>query len=206
MSAGCDDDVSPELALVDPELRKRLILQEAAAEASLPLLGAGGGRDDVRHEDAAARSRARMALPLAATVLIAVGVAVTVVRMHDRAVHRAAGRPPAASVSPRTNAAPVTSAKAARRPPRTSGREFAWAPVKSADAYEVEILRNGTIVFSATTTASHIHVPARWRRHGRALTLATGLYHWYVWPVARHSSGNVRGPAVVATTFEIGKP
>jgi hypothetical protein len=61
------------------------------------------------------------------------------------------------------------------------------------------------MVYSATTIRPRVHVPGRWHREGRLTTLSAGIYHWYVWPIMRRHAHSARGPAVVATTFEVGK-
>ena len=81
-------------------------------------------------------------------------------------------------------------------------RNFAWAPVAGATGYDVEIQRDGTIVYSTRTTVPHIRVPARWTRGAESLSLTPGTYHWYVWPL---KGSDRRNPAVVATTFEISR-
>jgi hypothetical protein len=82
-----------------------------------------------------------------------------------------------------------------------SGRNFAWAPVKGASEYDVEIRRNGEVVYTAKTSVSHVRVPVQWERGGLKLTLSPGAYQWYVWPLL--GAGGRRGAAVVATTFLI---
>ena len=80
-------------------------------------------------------------------------------------------------------------------------RNFAWAPVTGATAYDVEIRRDGTTVYSTKTTVPHIRVPAQWTRGGQTFALTPGTYQWFVWPVRSAH----RGPAVVSTTFEINR-
>jgi len=89
--------------------------------------------------------------------------------------------------------------------PAPVARNFAWAPVKGATAYVVEIRRDGAVVYTARPTAARVTVPARWQRGARSFALTPGTYQWDVWPVRRSGTGDRRGPAVVATTFRVGR-
>jgi hypothetical protein len=81
-----------------------------------------------------------------------------------------------------------------------------WPPVAKASAYAIEITHNGESIYSATTSVPHIHVPGRWRRDGRTITLAPGTYRWYVWPIFRVGSTTQRStPTVVASKLEIAR-
>ena len=201
-----DDPVSPELALVDLELRKRLAMQDdEVGAAPQPSIRSSSRREAGLIEAQRAHRRARVVVAFVAAALTVVGVAVAVARTHGRAPARSPTGSTAASVSSSTTVTtPAASGKKTlNAPDGPSGRDFAWAPVNGATTYEVAILRNGTVVFSATTTAARVHVPAHWERGGRALTLSAGNYHWYVWPILRQGSHTTRGSAVVATTFKI---
>jgi hypothetical protein len=85
-----------------------------------------------------------------------------------------------------------------------SSRTLAWAPVANASAYVVEIIRNGQLIYSSTTSDPRVSVPGEWQRDGRSMTLSSGTYRWYVWPIigsgatARRSSR-----AVVASKLAI---
>ena len=163
-----EDQVSPELALVDSGLRE----QQPAAGPAGSLDAAPRARRSRRRR----RSRLGVVLVLLVAILVA-GVAAAVLIRH-------------ANTS--TSAAPVP-------------RDFAWAPVAGARAYDVEIRRGESIVYSTRTTAPHVRVPARWTRGGQTFSLTPGTYQWYVWPLERSGTGVRRGPAVVATTFAVGR-
>lgn len=100
----------------------------------------------------------------------------------------------------------TTSAGGGAKAGDSAARDFAWGPVKGATAYDVQMVRDGQVVLSRRTTAPHVTVPARWERNGQTVALTAGTYQWFVWPVRRSGSGMRRGPAVVATTFRVGRP
>ena len=190
-----NDPVSPELALVDPTLRERIAMDEQAQAAPEvhPPDGVPAVETDVSTGHAVERRRSRRLVGGAA------GIAATCCgcRCDDRA-HR--------DVSSRRISCPCPDGRHRIRLPRPhvsgpSGRSFAWAPVERASEYDVEIRRNGEVVYTATTSVPHVRVPAQWERGGLKLTLSPGAYRWYVWPVL--GAGGRRGAAVVATTFLI---
>ena len=139
---------------------------------------AASGATRARRSRRRGRSRLAVALVLLVALLVA-GVATTVlIRRAD---------------TPASTAAPIA-------------RDFAWAPVTGATAYDVEIRRDDAIVYSTRTTAPHVRVPAQWTRGAQTFALTPGTYRWYVWPVKRSGTGARRSPAVVATTFEVTRP
>jgi len=79
-------------------------------------------------------------------------------------------------------------------------RRFAWAPVKAAEGYHVELYRGSDRVFAGESRVPTISVPARWTYAGKTRTLAPGDYRWYVWPV---TSGTRGVNAIVQTTLVV---
>jgi hypothetical protein len=192
------EPASPELALVDPALRARLVVREmffaelSGVERPVAARSAGARRLLVGVGLAAALSAAAAAGVYAALLLPAGPEGV-------RVLARSASTPNAPVPSR------VAAAHAAASPaqPASSGRTFAWAPVAGARSYVLEVVRSGDLVYTRTTSATNVRVPARWRRAGESLTLSPGRYTWYVWPVFGHGGGEHRGAAAVAATLEI---
>ena len=189
-----DDPISPELVLVDSSLRERLALKNLQVEAEVPDVSstgaaeAGGERGPFTH-----RRTLTAAVLLVAAVAAGVGITLFVVGHRATPAHRST--PAVSTASP---ASPTTS-------PRTgsAGRDFAWAPVKGASRYDVQIRRAGKIIYSTTTSAPRVRIPREWQRSGRTLVLSPGTYQWYVWPMVGSGAGSRRGAAVVATTFTV---
>lgn len=187
-----DDAVSPELALVDATIRDRLIEEdEGPSEDRVeePIRGADGS------EANPPTKRRRGRVVVGAAVLAAV-VAVVAAGIRLQASGGGASRAETST----TTTTPTAVSPAASR---STGRNFAWAPVRGASEYDVEIRRNSGVVYTATTSAPHVTVPAQWVRAGRKLELSPGTYSWYVWPVLTDGSRRRRGAAVVATTFVV---
>jgi hypothetical protein len=80
--------------------------------------------------------------------------------------------------SAKTSGAPKTAAAA-------PARRFAWAPVKGAVGYRVELFRGNQQVLRTTTKQPVYELPASWKHQGRAERLTPGAYRWYVWPVLK---------------------
>jgi len=191
LGATLDDPVSPELALVDSALRDRLSLDTEAAQATVeepqPTPDADG-----RHDRKGETHRRYRRFVVASVILVAAAIvaALAVAHVDEHGGSGAARATTTATLSPSTAAGEH----------RSVGRDFAWAPVRGASGYDVEIQRNGEIVYATRTSVAHLTVPLRWKLGGPTRSLSPGTYRWYVWPVVRGR----RGPAVVATTFQLG--
>jgi hypothetical protein len=187
------DPVSPELALVDTDLRDRLVSVPDPPQAPRPAVVAEIEPEPVVRHRATAREALRRRRGFRVGLALAAVLAVC-------GVVAAAGFGVFASTPPAetTGALPIAAG------PR--GRDFAWAPAARAVGYDVEIRHNGAVLYSASTTEPRLHLPNRWTHAGGAVTLSPGTYTWYVWPVAGTGATRARGPAIVATTFTIAGP
>ena len=196
-----EDAVSPELALVDSELRSRLAASERAVwepgrtSSSAPAVASA--------LTAAAEPRRHRRRVVLLAVLASAAIAVAAFALaRDRRGTRDTGASDAAPAAPASagSARSATSALGSGLG-ASAGRNFVWAPAHGAVRYDIEIVRTGTVVFSEVTTVPHVHIPVTWRLGGRLETLAPGTYHWYVWPVTPAGRTIRHGPAIVATTF-----
>jgi hypothetical protein len=75
--------------------------------------------------------------------------------------------------------------------------------VPGARSYVVELARNDSVVYTRTTSATTVEVPAGWRHGGKRFALSAGRYRWYVWPLLGAPGSERRGPAAVSATLEI---
>ena len=62
------------------------------------------------------------------------------------------------------------------------GDLLAWAPVKGASYYNVQIYRGSRKVLSIWPKQPKLALPRTWSYDGKADRLAPGHYRWYVWP------------------------
>jgi hypothetical protein len=62
------------------------------------------------------------------------------------------------------------------------GAVLAWAPVRGATYYNVQIFRGSRKVLSAWPTKPRLRLQRRWMYAGKQQRLARGRYRWYVWP------------------------
>jgi hypothetical protein len=65
---------------------------------------------------------------------------------------------------------------------RVKGRpRLTWTPTRGASYYNVQLVRNGTILSVWPRTTS-LMLPRSWVFHGHRYRLHRGVYRWYVWP------------------------
>jgi hypothetical protein len=195
-----DEPVSPELALVDPELRRRLIdisletvavpLRTVAEPPSRPQIDeAERSVPAPQPEQAftavapAVRKPFHRRLPLAsfaAPTLVVLGyIAATSAPFSHLTGGSAHSGWPATSVSAATLRPPV----AGRSAPSGPSVRFAWAPVGGATSYEVEVYHHNVRAYAGSTSQSSIEIPESSSRPALPNTLSPGRYRWYVWPV-----------------------
>lgn len=81
-----------------------------------------------------------------------------------------------------------------------TAQRLAWAPAPGASAYDIELFREASLVFAATTSKPRITIPTRWTFGGRAHRLEAVEYRWYVWPIV---TGRRAASAVVQARLAV---
>jgi hypothetical protein len=220
--------ISPELALVDPELarRARALLTEpestlerldaaraasriASAQRRLQALPPGEEPRRRRLRPTGSRSWAVAALGVTASLLI--GASLAGVRVDLRGSPASAEGPavelPRAPSPTGTTGADRTAPTGSRRSRTTvtarQPHRFAWAPAAGASSYHFELFRGRSKVFEADTEGALATVPARWTQRGEPRSLEPGSYRWYVWPVA---AGRRAAEAIVQADLTVARP
>ena len=177
--------ISPELALVDPELaeaaRARLPERPSPAEATAPPPSpppevAPEERPRDRLEPVADDRRGPRSWLRTIVVVGVVTVAGTSAMLarsgratDDEAVTSVTARPPA----PATPTTPLSS------PP--TGETFVWAPTPDTRSYEFQLFRGAERIFRARVSEPRLVLPQRWVHEGYSESLTPGSYRWYVW-------------------------
>jgi hypothetical protein len=154
--------LSPELALVDPDLA-------AAARALLPepLLVRPTHTRQVRRRRTRSWRLERRDLAIAAVGLlagVAMGAAVT------RAGDPTAGGTQQPVVTP------------AARSPARAPLTIHWAAGGAAAYFDFVLWRDGTRVLDTWPASAHTVVPAAWTYRGKRYKLTGGRYSWFVYP------------------------
>jgi hypothetical protein len=177
--------LSPELAMVDEELRR--------AACAGAVFARGGAPAEIAHRNLVVvtdRRAPRLSLLLLLAALSAMALALLASAGDGdprRSESRASISRPAMPSLGRTSDAPAERAAATPRSPvdRAASRRFSWAPVVGATGYRVEFFRDGdgARILARTTSDSGITIPARWSHERRTESLRSGSYRWYVWPV-----------------------
>jgi hypothetical protein len=201
-----EEPISPELALVDPELRRRALACLPDPPWMAFALPAATKRDAVPAPAPQPKPRRRAGRLAIAAILIAVVVAALLAVELTRPA-------PAVEEVPAGEAAadaPVRSAAASRgshllRHVAGHGplREFAWAPVRGAAAYRFALARGTAEILSARTPEARIAIPHSWRYDGRAYRLTPGTYRWVVRPAFRSHGGIRYGSPVVSSRLTV---
>jgi hypothetical protein len=199
--------VSPELALVDPELAVRARelleprdtidhLEQLSAIARRSALASGADTNSAspaatqrRVRRRSARAAAGVATAVAMSAALLLGVRVDL-RGSDAVADPTT---PSSIVDPAQEPPAGVRAQAPQR--------FAWAPTDGAAAYHVEVFRGATKVFAADTKQPLAELPASWTYGGALQRLDPGEYRWYVWPIVegrRAASATVQARLIVS--------
>jgi len=202
------DPVSPELALVDPELAHR-------ATALLP--DAPGIRIAGRHETVeilplsvpvlATRRRVSPALASAAG-LVALAVAGVAWWMAPSVPEREPvvqfRAPAAAPVVPSTSVPEPVPAQSPVAPtprpgsPAVEPPRFVWPAAPGALGYRVALYRAGVQIFERDVSSTALDFPASWTYGGKLESLTRGTYQWIVWPLVALDPDRAGEPIVSA--------
>jgi hypothetical protein len=218
------EQVSPELVLVDPDLRRLLIEQYASDVLETPVepLSANGiaavsplpARSGVRSHGRPQLRLLLAALGGSAATLFGVLVADLVTSSPARVITSVAAaplKPPPSRHTTHATLQPSSEVFTAARPTSTLStarnvkpkatpppqvRQFAWAPVPGASAYEVAFFRNNVRAYDIRTRRAIVSIT-----EGLGKTnLSPGTYQWYVWPIR---SGRRVRVAVVRSRFVV---
>jgi len=184
--------VTPELALVSPELaeRERALLPPPGTvrwgtyPPRPPAVSpkAAGARPKRRAGRLVPRvrrvPRRRRGLVLWVALGAAVVAAIVVVPLARRSprahLESVPPAPPGATTAPARALPPGAS--------RRGGRVLAWPVVGRASYYDVQVYRGRRKVFEAWPVTARLVLPSSWVFRGRAYRLTRGIYTWYVWP------------------------
>jgi hypothetical protein len=208
-----DDVVSPELALVDPELAARA-RDGALPDLALHRLAAAAAAGDV--DDALPRStlrglRGRVPVTPVLTLLAIATVSLVVTSLtgpdsaHGEAPTVSARSSPSSgtghapnggNATVHTSAASRTPAAApVKRASRSQGPRFAstattlvWHRSPRATSYEVELLRGDAVIFTSTSPSSQVVLPTSWQRGGKSYSIHPED-RAFVWPVVNGRRG-----------------
>ena len=209
--------LSPELALVDPELGRaaRALLADLPGIVHPPASHAPIGRSMFGRRVPSSPARPvrerhsrRLLVGVAAATMLALLLFDVRVEVGERpavADSSPSETPPASSAGSVSGAsgpatAPPTRRATTKKPFRATDRRFAWAPVPGASGYHVEFFRGSARVFADETTDPLLTVPAEWTLDGSKRALRPGTYRWYVWPIVE---GRREPHAVVQATLSI---
>jgi hypothetical protein len=224
------EPVSPELALVDPELARnaRARLPDPSERQRPAAAPASWEAERPRASRVVRALRVAAAVVLAGTLALPAVTALTrdsstqstssprgdgpgsPVRGEVRSALRATAAPARPTPARPRAAAARRERPAARRraatAPRPAARTFVWVPVRGADGYEVQFFRGARRVLLTRTQRPRLVVPAaRGRGTARRPSLRPGAYRWYVWPLFRTRTGLRRGDAVVQARLVVSR-
>lgn len=182
--------VTPELALVDPELaaawRERLpdpVSLKPAPLASGAQFAGDRAEQAPPHTPAAARRRTRRVWVMTG----ALGVAAAALAL---VLWRDGGRGDGVRAQPSRTT--TTTGSAHESQPQT----FVWAAASGSVGYEFQLFRGTTLVYRARARTPRFELPRSWQRGGRSYSLEPGGYRWYVWSISA-STGRPDPVAIV---------
>jgi hypothetical protein len=189
-----EEELTPELALVDPELALRARERLSQEPSPPPQPGPGSPADTApavagdgsEPTPPPPRRRLRSHIMLMAAVAVgagAVGVAIPAIFFSDSPVSRpVTGGPPTAGVASATGIAPTATATPKGLPASAQPRTFGWVPVDGARHYHVAFFRGRAKIFETWPRRPRVELPAQWTFNGRRERLSPGTYRWVVRP------------------------
>jgi hypothetical protein len=200
--------LSPELALIDPDLARVAREQQTRAPADAALVAGTHARTSSHSESPSRPRRRRRRFVWAAALITAIAAGVLFLPSDKllRTAHlrgtshgrQAQPETPTNMGSSRTGSKRATSASAAALG-RASQASFGWVPVRNASYYVVRFFRGDRRVFEARPAQPRLVLPLRWRFGGRRYRLEPGRYHWSVRPgFGRRSAERLGKPIVDA--------
>jgi hypothetical protein len=199
-------EISPELVLVDPELRALALAQLPEVvpwtppRPPAPPLAAPSATNGT-----GARWGARLGAVALRTIFVAsiIANAVFVVSLHDAGPttslsdarvlgtssvrtrlleHEAIVRPPPRADETQQSSPTRVTAGAARVTTRLDHPRLHWVRVASASYYNVVLWRGHRRVLDLWPTTTHVLLPRTWNRGGARGSLVPGRYIWFVYP------------------------
>lgn len=221
------DVISPELALVDPQIARSTAagptVASTASTATTTSRSTEAAARTPRTEAAATRGRAhdsgvdgiprrgrhlRFAWVLVGLVVLTGGVFFLpssrwTSAAYDRVVGWHPTRPSGGSAG---EVAATTKTRAAARLAALQPHAFGWVSVPKATYYRVRFFRDRRKVFEALPVQSRIVLPGKWRFNGRRYRLDAGRYRWVVEPGFGPPSRKQYGKAVVAADWVAAAP
>lgn len=194
--------ISPELALVDPELAARARAALPARVSYLPAPPARALRLVVAElpSDGQPSGISQHPVLFAAAAFVAGAVAATAAWTLLPLSSDQSSPPPAFPSTTLGTASPAPTPPALSKlaPPH-----FTWPPVAGARSYRFEFLQAGTRIYAVVTTEPRQTLPLRWMFLGKAHRLGPGTYRWLVIP-RLGAPGSLRdGDPVVDATYTI---
>ena len=118
------------------------------------------------------------------------------VAAYDEAANRAARSMVVTATGPLLKPAPGERVTA---PPR-----LVWEPVKGANYYNVQLIRERRVL-SAWPTRTSLQLKSTWVSKGRRYRLRPGVYRWYVWPGLGRVSEGRYGQRIGGSSFVVVK-
>lgn len=211
------EPVSPELALVDPELRDRaravlpLPVERPAAVRVAVVPPAPPAPAAAPRDAAPPRERSCVVPSLLAGLAgaLVVALAATFSGPPDYrlpAVPSGGGAPLEPSLPGGTDAtapAPAPPTGPAASVPARRPAPLSWQAVPGAAAYEVVVRRGSRIVLVARTGEPRLVLPARWRFDGRELALEPGVYRWSAWATNAGEPGRPAGAGTLVVRLAV---
>lgn len=191
-----EDELTPELALVDPELAQRA--RERLPTVVQPQAVVERIVEPAAPPVSARRRRIGRALVVAVAVLGAVGagLAIPALLLEGRTTAPSASAPLAVQTADPTEAGPAAATSASPPPletqpgaeattpdaPAAGPRSFGWVPVDRASHYHVAFFRGGQKILETWPRRPPLVVQPSWTFKGRRFTLSPGRYRWVVRP------------------------
>jgi len=190
--------ITPELVLIDPDLRARLIRQLGGSEAPMeassrqPPFNLGVSATG-RPGAPAARGRSRRARKaLVRTVIISSFVVNGIVLGNEWNGH---ARAPALAAAPAAADVPVETTTTTATEGVPVSLEISWHSVAGASYYNLVVWRGHRRILDLLPTSTRVLLPGTWEYRGARGAISPGRYVWFVHPgFGAKGSADYRAP------------
>jgi hypothetical protein len=181
-------EISPELVLVDPELRARLLSQLASSDVPdvlrvrprVVVAQSAAGSESVAPSDTRERAhgkRRRSVLGALIAASLTINVLFVYSKWNDDV--RSAAVPVAARADSTTASSPLPTTTTTQG---LAAPTISWQPVAGASYYNLVVWRGHRRILDLWPTSTRVILPGAWDYRGQRGSVSPGRYLWFAYP------------------------
>jgi hypothetical protein len=180
-------EISPELVLVDPELRARLLSQVTSSDVPdvlrvrprVVVAQSEVGSESVAPSDTRERGHRERGRSMVVT-LIAASLTINALFIYSKWNDDV--RTAAVPVVARADSTPTQSSLSTTTMQDLSAATISWQPVAGASYYNLVVWRGHRRILDLWPTSTRVRLPQTWDYHGVRGSVSPGRYLWFAYP------------------------